>query len=204
MRKIVLTLLALCLLYAVPSNAADAQPAGLKAGFVEIDRIMNESDPAKETRKMMENKYRKEEESLKKSGESLQSKAKALKNPKVSDEKKAAYIKEYQSFQQKRGTLAQKQQEDLLKFQQEMVELVYAASANVAKAKGVDFITDARTIFYANKDLNMTEAVMAEVNKLYKEKPKPAAEEQKESKEEKSESKSDKDSKSDKKKGGKK
>lgn len=204
MRKTIVALFVLGLLYAIPSFAADAQSAGQKVGFVEIDRILNESDPAKDTRKMMEKKYRKEEENLKKSGESLQSKAKALKNPKVSDEKKASYIKEYQSFQQKRGTLAQKQQEDLLKFQQDMIEIVFAASANVAKAKGLDFIIDARTIFYANKDLNMTDAVMAEVNKVYKEKPKPEAEDEKADKEEKSESKSDKDSKSDKKKGGKK
>lgn len=173
MRKTMLTLLGLCLLLSSPSLAADSQSAGSKAGFVEIDRIMMESAPAQDTRKMMEEKYRKDAEALKKSEESLQAKVKALKkNPKASDEKKSAYIKEYQSFQQKRAALAQKQQEDMVKFQQEMVELVFAAAGNVGKAKGVDFILDSRTIFYATKALNMTDEVLAEVNKLYKEKPK--------------------------------
>ena len=56
-----------------------------------------------------------------------------------------------------------------------MVTLVFSATYEVARAKGFNFVVDvtAGGVLYADQSMDLTQDVLAEVNKLYKEKKKP-------------------------------
>ena len=55
-----------------------------------------------------------------------------------------------------------------------MVTLVFSATYEVARAKGFNFVVDvtAGGVLYADQSMDLTKEVLAEVNKLYKEKAK--------------------------------
>ncbi|WP_297047131.1 OmpH family outer membrane protein [uncultured Desulfovibrio sp.] len=176
MRNSVLTILAACLLMSAPAIAADASavPAA-KIGVVDMQTVATQSDPAKAAKEQMESKYGKERASLEKQGESLKKQAEALKNPKASEEKKLAFIRAKQELDQKTRNFLRKVEQDEIKLRQDMVTLVFSATYEVARAKGFNFVVDvtAGGVLYADQSMDLTQDVLAEVNKLYKEKKKP-------------------------------
>lgn len=175
MRNSVLTFLAACLLMAGPAYAADAAavpPA--KIGVVDMQTVATQSDPAKAAKEQMESKYGKERAALEKQGESLKKQAEALKNPKASEEKKLAFLRAKQELDQKTRNFLRKVEQDEIKLRQDMVTLVFSATYEVARAKGFNFVVDvtAGGVLYADQSMDLTQDVLAEVNKLYKEKAK--------------------------------
>ena len=178
MRKSVLSFLAACLFMSGPALAADASsvpPA--KIGVVDMQTVATQSDPAKAAKEQMEAKYGKERANLEKQGNALKKQAEALKNPKVSEEKKLAFIRAKQEMDQKTRNFLRKVEQDEVKLRQDMVTLVFSATYEVARAKGFNFVVDvtAGGVLYADQSMDLTQDVLAEVNKLYKEKKKPDA-----------------------------
>mgnify|MGYP002964516775 CR=1 FL=1 len=59
---------------------------------------------------------------------------------------------------------------DRVKLRQDMVTLVFSATYEVARAKGFNFVVDvtAGGVLYADQSMDLTQDVLAEVNKLYK------------------------------------
>lgn len=173
MRKVVMAAVMACLFFAGQALAADnaATPA-VKIGVVDMQTVATQSEPALAAKKQMEDKFGKERESLEKQGERLKKKAEGLKNPKVSEEKKLEFIRGKQELDQKTRNFMRKVEQEEVKLRQDMVTLVFSATYEVAKAKGFSFVVDvtAGGVLYADQSMDLTQDVLAEVNKLYKEK----------------------------------
>lgn len=172
MRGIFFAALAIFLLMTGTGYGADANavpPA--KIGVVDMQTVATESDPAKAAREQMESKYGKERAALEKQGNSLKKQAEGLKNPKASEEKKVSFIKAKQKLDQETRAFMRKVEQDEMKLRQDMVTLVFSATYEVARAKGFNFVVDvtAGGVLYADQSMDLTQDVLAEVNKLYKE-----------------------------------
>lgn len=174
MRKFfVMTLVAL---FAMTSSAfaeeAKAPAAGLKIGVVDMQTVATQSEPAQAARAQMESKYGKEKKSLEDEGEKLRKKAETLKGPKVTEQTKVNFLRSKQDLDQKTRNFMRKVEQEETKLRQDMVTLVFNATYEVARRKGFNFVVDitAGGVLYAEQSMDLTQDVLAEVNKLYKEK----------------------------------
>ena len=151
-------------------NAALANRSGLKIGIVDVQSVVMDCDMAKAIRNHMQNKYGTERKKLEEQGESLKKRAEELKNPKVSDKKRAAFIRERQSLDQKFRTLMQKAEQEQMQYNQKMVAQIFASAKKVAEAKGFNLILDVGQggVLYADNDMNLTEDVLKAINDYYK------------------------------------
>ncbi len=173
MRKVLFLSLALSLLLLGTAFAADtAAPLTTKIGVVDMQAVATQSEPAKAAKAQMEKKFGKEKEDLEKQGEALKKKAESLKGPKVGDDKKLAFIKSKQELDQKTRNFMRKVEQEEVKLRQDMVTMVFNATYEVAKRKGYTFVVDitAGGVLYADQSMDLTADVLAEVNKIYKEK----------------------------------
>lgn len=168
MRSVVMTAIVASLFMVSQVFAADEVPA-LKLGVIDMQTLVSQSDPAKAAQEQLVAKYGKERADLEKQGEALKKRAESLKNPKVSEDKKVAFLRSRQELDQKMRSLVQRVEQDEAKLRNDIVTLVFKAAAQVAKAKGLTCVTDVSPIIYAEPSMNLTEDVLAEVNKLYKE-----------------------------------
>lgn len=158
------------MLGAGPAVAADASavpPA--KIGVVDMQTVATDSEPAKAAKAQMETKYGKERAALEKQGAALKKQAEALKNPKASEQKKVDFIKAKQKLDQETRNFLRKVEQDEVKLRQDMVTLVFSATYEVARAKGFNFVVDvtAGGVLYADQSMDLTQDVLAEVNKIY-------------------------------------
>ena len=173
MRKVLMMTVAVCMLMAGTALAADsnAVPAA-KIGVVDMQTVATQSEPAEAAKKQMEQKFGKERAELEKQGEALKKSAEELKGPKASDEKKLAFIRKKQELDQKTRNFLRKVEQDEVKLRQDMVTLVFNATYNVAQRKGFNFVVDitAGGVLYADQTMDLTQDVLTEVNKIYKEK----------------------------------
>ena len=173
MRKVLMTAVAVGLLLAGQVYAADggAVPAA-KIGVVDMQTVATQSVPAQAAKTTMENKFGTERNALEKQGEALKKKAEALKNPKASEEKKLDFIRSKQDLDQKTRNFLRKVEQEEVKLRQDMVTLVFSATYEVARAKGFNFVVDvtAGGVLYADQTMDLTQDVLTEVNKIYKEK----------------------------------
>ena len=170
MRKfLVLTLVAL---FAMASSVCAADnAAALKIGVVDMQTVATQSDPAKAGRDEMEKKYGKERGQLESEGEKLRKRAEKLKDPKASEESKLAFLRAKQELDQKTRTFMRKVEQDEVKLRQEMVTMVFNATYAVAQRKNFNFVVDvtAGGVLYAEQSMDLTQDVLAEVNKIFKE-----------------------------------
>ena len=62
-------------------------------------------------------------------------------------------------------------EQDEVKLRQDMVTMVFNATYNVAQKKGFNFVVDitAGGVLYADQTMDLTQDVLAEVNRLHKE-----------------------------------
>ena len=163
MRKLFVMTLVAMFVMAGSAFAADAA-APLKIGVVDMQTVATTSEPALAAKKQMENKYGSEKK--------LRKKAELLKNPKTSEDAKLAFLRSKQDLDQKTRNFMRKVEQDEVKLRQDMVTLVFNATYEVAQRKGYNFVVDvtAGGVLYAEQSMDLTQEVLAEVNKLYKEK----------------------------------
>lgn len=170
MTKIFVPLIAALLLMNGVCSAADAPAsAPLKIGVVDMQAVATDSEPAKAARAQMEDKYGKERNALEKQGNSLKKQAQGLKGNKVSEQKRVDFLKAKQKLDNETHAFMRKVEKDELKLRQDMVTLVFNATYEVARAKGFNFVVDvtAGGVLYADKSMDLTQDVLAEVNRIY-------------------------------------
>lgn len=157
-----------------PASGAATVPAA-KIGVVDMQTIATDSDASKAAKAQLESKYGKDRAALEKQGKDLKKQAEGLKNPKSSNEKKAAFFKAQQKLEADTKKFLGQVEKDEIKLRQDMVTLVFSATYEVARAKGFNFVVDvtAGGVLYADPSMDITQDVLAEVNRLYNEK-KPA------------------------------
>lgn len=173
MRRLLLAVFFIFLLAGGVSFAADASNVPpVKIGVVDMQTIATESEPAKAAKTQLENKYGKERQALEKQGNALKKQAEGLKNPKVSEDKKVAFLKAKQKLDNDTRNFLRKVEQDEVKLRQDMVTLVFSATYEVARAQGYNFVVDvtAGGVLYADQSMDLTQAVLAEVNKQFNEK----------------------------------
>ena len=156
---------------AYAADAASTAAAAPKIGVVDMQTVATTSDPAKSAKDQMEKKYGKERKALEDEGEKLRKKAEKLKDPKSSEDAKLAFLRSKQELDQKTRTFMRKVEQDEVKIRQEMVTLVFNATYNVAQRKQFTFVVDvtAGGVLYAEQSMDLTQDVLEEVNKLFKE-----------------------------------
>ncbi len=173
---------------AASTPAAAPKPATApKIGVVDMQTVATNSDPAKSAKDQMEKKYGKERKALEDEGEKLRKRAEKLKDPKSSEDAKLSFLRAKQELDQKTRTFMRKVEQDEVKIRQEMVTLVFNATYNVSKRKNFTFVVDvtAGGVLYAEESMDLTQEVLEEVNKLFKEqgsKPKADAKDAKDAK----------------------
>jgi outer membrane protein len=173
MRILLLISLVVCLIAGSMTGASAAADEKAiptaKIGVVDMQTVASQSVPAEAARKQMDDKYGKERQALEKQGEALKKKAEGLKNPKTSEEKKLEFIRAKQDLDQKTRNFVRKVEQDEVRLRQDMVTLVFQAAYEVAHSKGFNFVVDvtAGGVLYADQSMDLTQDVLAEVNKLY-------------------------------------
>lgn len=164
MRRMFFLAVAACLLMV---NVALAE---VKIGVVDMQVVATQSDPAKDAQNKMKSKYGAERDQLEKQTKDLQQKAEALKNPSASEEKKVEFIRLKRDLDEKTRTFARKVEQDEMKIRQDMVTLVFRSAYEVAQRKGFNYVVDvtAGGVLYAEQSMDLTQDILAEVNKLWK------------------------------------
>ncbi len=157
--------------YAADAASTPAAATAPKIGVVDMQTVATTSDPAKSAKEEMEKKYGKERKALEDEGEKLRKRAEKLKDPKSSEDAKLAFLRSKQELDQKTRTFMRKVEQDEVKIRQEMVTLVFNATYNVAQRKQFTFVVDvtAGGVLYAEQSMDLTQDVLEEVNKLFKE-----------------------------------
>ncbi len=164
MRKVLLMAFVMCFM------TASVALAEIKLGVVDMQVIATESDPAKDAKKKMEDKYGAEKKKLEAEAKDLQKKMEALQK-KPTEKKQVEFVKLKRKFDEQQYTFARKVEADEVKIRQEMVTLVFKAAYDIAQAKGLNYVVDitAGGVLYAEQNMNITPDVLAQVNKLWKE-----------------------------------
>lgn len=169
MARLLMSLAAFLLMGSVCIAADASNVPAARIGVVDMQAIATDSEPAKAAKAQMEAKYGKEHAALEKQGNALKKQAETLKNPKVKEQTRIDFIKAKQKMDKEAQSLMRRVQQDEAKLRQEMITLIFSATYEVARAKGFNFIVDitAGGVLYADQSMDLTQDVMAEVNKIY-------------------------------------
>ena len=172
MRKLSVLFIFIFLFGVSMAKAAEvANVPAAKIGVVDVQTIATESEAAKAAKEQLDKKYGKERDTLEKQGKDLQKQAEALKNPKTTDSKKMSFVKARQKLDNDARNFLRKVEQEEVKLRQEMITLVFSAAYEVARAKGFNFVVDVTGggVLYADQSMDLTQDVLAEVNRLYNE-----------------------------------
>ncbi len=163
MRKVLLMALMLTVM------TASVAFAEMKIGVFDMQIIGVESEIAKEARKTMESKYGAEKKEIEAQAKTLQAKGEALQK-KPTEAKQVEFVKLKRAFDEKNYNFSRNVEADDMKIRQDIITLTFKAAYEVAQAKGLNFVVDITGggVFYADKTMDVTSDVLAEVNKLYK------------------------------------
>lgn len=165
MYKVFLTAFAACLLMANVALAAE-----VKIGVVDMQVVATDSEPAKKAQEEMKAKYGAERDLIEKQSKDLQKQADGLKGPNISEEKRMDFIRKRRALDERTRDFTRKVEQDEIKIRQDMVTLVFRAAYEVAQRKGFTFVVDvtAGGVLYAEQNMDLTQDVLADVNKLWK------------------------------------
>lgn len=169
MARLFLSLIAFFLLCGISYAADSATVPPAKIGVVDMQTVATDSDPAKAAKAQMEAKYGKEGAAIEKRAKDLEKQAAALKNPKSKEKAREDFLAALNKLNKDKQNFQRKVQQDEIKLRQEMVTLVFSATYEVARAKGFNFVVDvtAGGVLYADQSMDLTQDVLAEVNKIY-------------------------------------
>ncbi len=159
---------ALILAVAAVLLSANVALAEVKIGVVDMQVIATQSDAAKDARNKMESRYGSEKKSLEKQAQDLQKQAESFKD--ASEDKKMDFLRKKRDFDEKSRNFARKVEQDEMEIRRSMVSLVFKASQEVAQRKGFNYVVDVTSggVLYAEQNMDLTQDILAEVNKLWK------------------------------------
>jgi outer membrane protein len=161
MRKFLIVAIALCFMASSAAYAADTT-----IGIVDMQALVTQSVPAKETKSRMESKYGAEKAQLEKQSKELQALAESMKKSSVTEAKKDEFIRKKRDLDEKVRSLTRKIDQD----SNEVLDIIFYSTAQVAKSKNIDMVVEVRNggIMYAQPAMDITKDVLNEVNKQYK------------------------------------
>lgn len=171
MFKIVSLALAACIVFAGSAMAAD-----LKIGVFNSQAIAMESDAAKASQRQLQSQFGAERTQLEKQAKDLQAKGQDLQakastmSDKAREERQMDFMKQRRAFEEKSRAFARKVDAAENNVRQGMAQNIFQAAEAVAKQRKLDLIIDAASgsVMYATPDMDITKAVLAEVNRIWK------------------------------------
>lgn len=170
MFKVVSLALTACLLL------AGSAFADMKIGVFNSQAVAMDSDAAKAAQQKLQSQFGAERTQLEKQAKDLQTKGEALQtqvakmNAKEREEKQMEFLRLRRGFEEKSRNFARKVENTENQIRQSMAQQIYQAAQTVAQQQKLDLILDAASgsVMYATPQLDITKAVLAEVNRLWK------------------------------------
>lgn len=158
------------LIFSLSSEAGFSKE--LKIGYVNTIKVFNEYEKTKDYEKLLETeKDKKEKEISAKKDEikKMQDKLSLLKEDKQEEERKkiSEKIKEYRQLQNEALISLKKQRDTKMK---EILEDIEAVIKEYAKEKSFDIIFSEGALLYGKKSFDITDVILKEVNKKYRQK----------------------------------
>lgn len=165
-----------------PASANAKEPAELKIAYVEVDSIMTQYTFAKEYSKILEKKSQNIQNTLAQKGQALQSAAanfqqKVQQNAYTREQAEAIQAglqKQNNDLQGLQQRLGNELQEETNKYNKALHDSIahYLAVYNKDKKYSIIFSKSGDNLLYADKAYDITNEVIAGLNKAYKGKPK--------------------------------
>lgn len=170
MFKVVSLALTACLLL------AGSAFADMKIGVFNSQAVAMDSDAAKAAQQKLQSQFGAERSQLEKQAKDLQTKGETLQtqvakmNAKEREEKQMEFLRLRRGFEEKSRNFARKVENTENQIRQSMAQQIYQAAQTVAQQQKLDLILDAASgsVMYATPQLDITKAVLAEVNRLWK------------------------------------
>ena len=148
--------------------------ANEKIVFVDIDKIIYESDLGKKIANQMDSDFKKEESKLKKIEETLLKreadivKQKNILSKEELDKKVISLRKEITEFKKEKNSLFNKFQQQKLQKVNKMVDKLNKILSQYAANKYIDIIVQKKNIVIGKSELDITDAIMKVFNKQVK------------------------------------
>ncbi len=150
--------------------------AEMKIGVFNSQAVAMDSDAAKAAQQKLQSQFGAERSQLEKQAKDLQTKGETLQtqvakmNAKEREEKQMEFLRLRRAFEEKSRNFARKVENTENQIRQNMAQQIYQAAQTIAQKQKLDLILDAASgsVMYATPQLDITKAVLAEVNRLWK------------------------------------
>lgn len=150
--------------------------ADMKIGVFNSQAVAMDSDAAKAAQQKLQSQFGAERSQLEKQAKDLQTKGETLQtqvakmNAKEREEKQMEFLRLRRAFEEKSRNFARKVENTENQIRQNMAQQIYQAAQTIAQKQKLDLILDAASgsVMYATPQLDITKAVLAEVNRLWK------------------------------------
>lgn len=170
-KALITAALAVCLMAGSVAHAAD-----FKIGVVNMQVIAMQSEPAQEAQKKMKSTFGPEKDQLEKTAKDLQKKAEDMKaqsaalSPEAKEDKKVEFIRLKRDLDDKTRAFARKVEAAEMRIRQDMAQIILKAAKEYGEKKGFAMIIDGASggVIHAEKSLDVTNDVLAEVNRLWR------------------------------------
>ena len=178
MRKSLFLALVFSLLAVLPAYAA----AEGKIGVFNSRAVAAKCEPLTAAQKKLEGQFANEKKTLEsqsaalqKQAEELQSKTAAL-SPEAREDRRASFLRSKRDFEDRYQAFARKAEGAAMRLQQEFSQQLFKAAQELGSRKGYAILLDSNLggPVYYDKSVDVTEEMITELNRVYKE-TKPAA-----------------------------
>ncbi|MEI3478940.1 MAG: OmpH family outer membrane protein [Bilophila sp.] len=150
--------------------------AETKIGVFNSQAVAMDSDAAKAAQQKLQSQFGAERSQLEKQAKDLQTKGETLQtqvakmNAKEREEKQMEFLRLRRAFEEKSRNFARKVENTENQIRQNMAQQIYQAAQTIAQKQKLYLILDAASgsVMYATPQLDITKAVLAEVNRLWK------------------------------------
>lgn len=150
--------------------------ADVNIGVFNAQAVALDSEPAKVAQKNLQSQFgaersqlEKQAQDLQKQSQSLQAQAAAM-SAQARQEKQSEFMRKVREHEEKSRNFARKVQTAEDQIRQAMGRFIFQAASVVAKQKGLNLILDGASgsVIYADKSMDVTKEMLAEVNKQFK------------------------------------
>lgn len=172
MRRAVFFAAVICLISVVSAQAAE-----IKIGIFNSRAVAANSEPFTAARKKVENQYMPEKKKLESQAQTLQKQAEDLQkqrsalSPEALTEKGDAFMRSKRNFEDASQAYSRKAEAALIRIDQEFGARLFQAAQDLGMRKGYTVLIDtaAGGIIYHDKGVDVTEELIKEVARIYKE-----------------------------------
>lgn len=162
MRTILLLSLALVFL------SASAAHARVEIAVFDLQKVAAESDALKGARDAMENKFGKQKTELEKERDALEKKAVEYQKKAPTEKQRQEFLTRQREYSEKAQAFMRLLQADELRVRKDIEELIGRSAGEFAQRKGYALLLDVAAVPWFDPELDVTAAILAEINERWK------------------------------------